>query len=53
MLICIEPHRTCGFPGGGGPDPLLGPPPLDPHLVEVLKALVHCNDKFLYTVKPV
>ena len=28
MLVCIETHRTCDFPGG--PDPLS--PPLDPHL---------------------
>ena len=29
-LFPIETHITCGFPGGGGPDPLS--PPLDPHL---------------------
>ena len=22
MLISIETHKTCDFPGGGGPDPL-------------------------------
>ena len=34
MLISIETHITCDFPGGGGgggPDPLS--PPLDPHMV--------------------
>ena len=30
-LFPIETHKTCDFPGGGGPDPL-SPPPLDPHL---------------------
>ena len=29
MLISIETHLTCDFPGGG-PDPLT--PPLDPHM---------------------
>ena len=28
MLISIEPHITCDFPGGSGP-PI---PPLDPHM---------------------
>ena len=28
MLISIEPHITCDFPGGSGP-PI---PPLDPHI---------------------
>ena len=31
VLISIETHITCDFPGGGGPDPLS--PPLDPHMV--------------------
>ena len=31
-LFPIETHITCDFPGGGGPDPLSPPPPLDPHL---------------------
>ena len=32
MLISIETHITCDFPGGeGGPDPLS--PPLDLHMV--------------------
>ena len=30
MLISIETHITCDFPGGSGPPT---PPPLDPHLV--------------------
>ena len=33
MLICLETHRTCDFPGGGGgQDPLPPHPPLDPHM---------------------
>ena len=32
MLIFIETHKTCDFPGGGGPDPLS--PPQDKHLDE-------------------
>ena len=31
MLISIETHITCDFPGGGGPDPLS--PPQDLHLL--------------------
>ena len=32
MLISIETHMTCDFPGGGGgSDPLS--PPLDPHML--------------------
>ena len=32
VLISIETHITCDFPGGGGgPDPLSSP--LDPHMV--------------------
>ena len=34
VLISMETHITCVFPGGGGgggPDPLS--PPLDPHMV--------------------
>ena len=31
MLISIETHITCDFPGGGGPDPF-PPPPLDPRM---------------------
>ena len=31
VLISIETHITCDFPGGGGPDPLS--PPLHPHMV--------------------
>ena len=31
VLISIETHITCDFPGGGGPDPLSAP--LDPHMV--------------------
>ena len=30
VLISIETHISCDFPGGGGPDPLS--PPLDPHV---------------------
>ena len=30
MLMYLETHITCDFPGGGGPDPLS--PPLDPHM---------------------
>ena len=33
MLICIETHRTCDFPGGGVRTPI---PPLDPHLANSL-----------------
>ena len=29
MLISVEPHITCDFPGWSGP---LSPPPLDPHM---------------------
>ena len=32
ILICIEAHRTCDFPGAG-PDPLS--PPLDPHMEQI------------------
>ena len=31
MLICIETHRTCDFPGGVRTPT---PPPLDPHMGE-------------------
>ena len=34
MLIFIETHITCDFPGGGGPDPLSSP--LDPHLLKLI-----------------
>ena len=34
ILISIETHITCDFPGGGGPDPY---PPLDPHMRSWLK----------------
>ena len=33
MLISIETHITCDFPGGGGSGPPI--PPLDPHLFPV------------------
>ena len=32
MLISIETHITCDFPGGGGGGPGPLSPPLDPHL---------------------
>ena len=32
LLIPIETHITCDFPGGSGP-----PVPLDPHLPEVIR----------------
>ena len=39
MLICIETHRTCDFPGGGGFGPPI--PTLDPHLVNFRENYLH------------
>ena len=40
MLISIETHITCDFPGKGGPEPLS--PPLNPHMI-ACKCKLLCN----------
>ena len=42
MLICIETHRTCDFPGGGGSDPY--PPSGSAHEHKVQFACAHNED---------
>ena len=39
MLISIETHVTCDFPGGRTPYP----PPLDPHLTDNVKSIASTN----------
>ena len=46
MLISIETHTTCDFPGGGGRTPY---PPLDPHMGPIL--LLSDNMHHLATCK--
>ena len=45
ILICIETHRTCDFPGGSR-SPI---PPLDPHLVGTQKN--HLNETFILSTQ--
>ena len=47
MLICIETHITCDFPGGGGPDPI---PPLDPHMARYSKNLKNAPYRKIMTL---
>ena len=49
MLISIETHISCDFPGKGDPEPL-SPPPQNPHMI-ACKCKLLC-DKFKTESEP-
>ena len=54
MLISIETHITCDFPGVGGGASGTPAPPLDLHLVyKISKVLKLCGTAWLLTVSGV